>query len=115
MYQAIRGVSVLPEMQQPEFVIDGGIAISYQQMNHITLLGLTAGALTTISLLPQVVKIWNSKSAKDISFGMYSILCTGLLLWIFYGFFIDSLPVVITNIFSFILACIILALKTRYG
>lgn len=83
-------------------------------MNRITLLGLTAGALTTISLLPQVLKIWKSKSAKDISFGMYSILCTGLLLWTFYGFFIDSLPVVITNILSFILACVIMALKMKY-
>jgi MtN3 and saliva related transmembrane protein len=84
-------------------------------MNRITLLGLTAGALTTISLLPQVIKIWKSKSAKDISLGMYSILCSGLLLWIFYGFFIDSAPVVITNILSFILACVIMALKMRYG
>ncbi len=83
-------------------------------MNRITLLGLTAGALTTISLLPQVLKIWKSKSAKDISFGMYSILCTGLLLWIFYGFFIDSLPVVTTNILSFILACVIMTLKMKY-
>jgi MtN3 and saliva related transmembrane protein len=84
-------------------------------MNRITLLGLAAGALTTISLLPQVVKIWKSKSAGDISFGMYSILCAGLLLWMFYGFFIHSLPVVITNFLSFILGCITIALKTKYG
>jgi MtN3 and saliva related transmembrane protein len=84
-------------------------------MDLITLLGLMAGALTTMSLLPQVVKIWRSKSTKDISFGMYLILAMGLLLWAFYGLFIESLPVVITNSLSFILACIIIALKTKYG
>ncbi len=74
-----------------------------------------AGTLTTISLLPQVIKIWRSKSTKDISLGMFSIFCVGILLWIFYGAFINSLPVVITNILTLILACVIIVLKIKYG
>jgi MtN3 and saliva related transmembrane protein len=83
-------------------------------MNTDTLLGLTAGALTTMSLVPQAIKIWRSQSAKDISVGMFGTLLTGLLLWICYGFSINSLPVIITNIVSFMLAFIILSLKIKF-
>ncbi len=55
-------------------------------MNLITIIGLAAGICTTIAFLPQAVKTWKSKSAKDLSLGMYSILCTGILLWLIYGF-----------------------------
>jgi MtN3 and saliva related transmembrane protein len=80
----------------------------------ITLLGITAGTLTTIALLPQLVKTWRSKSAKDISTGMFSTSCLGLLLWTFYGFSINSVPVIVANIVSFALAFTILILKIRY-
>jgi MtN3 and saliva related transmembrane protein len=83
-------------------------------MDSITLLGLTAGTLTTMSLVPQAVKIWRSQSAKDISLGMFATLLAGILLWIFYGYSINSLPVIITNIVSFILAFIILLLKIKF-
>jgi len=84
-------------------------------MDYITLLGMTAGTLTTMSMLPQAIKIMRSQSAKDISLGMFSTLAAGLLLWIFYGFLISSLPVVIANIVSFLLASVILSLKIKLG
>ena len=84
-------------------------------MDYITLLGLTAGTLTTMSMLPQAIKILRSQSAKDISLGMFATLAAGLLLWIFYGFLISSLPVVIANIVSFLLASVILSLKIKLG
>ncbi|MGD0887480.1 MAG: PQ-loop domain-containing transporter [Thermodesulfovibrionales bacterium] len=49
-------------------------------MNRMTFLGISAGTLITIALLPQVVKTWRSKSTKDISAGMFSTACLGLLL-----------------------------------
>ncbi len=84
-------------------------------MDYITMLGLTAGTLTTMSMLPQAIKIMRSQSAKDISLGMFATLAAGLLLWIFYGFLISSLPVVIANIVSFLLASVILSLKIKLG
>ena len=84
-------------------------------MDYITMLGLTAGTLTTMSMLPQAIKILRSQSAKDISLGMFATLAAGLLLWIFYGFLISSLPVVIANIVSFLLASVILSLKIKLG
>jgi MtN3 and saliva related transmembrane protein len=84
-------------------------------MENATLMGLAAGTLTTISLLPQVIKAWKSKSTKDISIGMYTALSVGLLLWIFYGFAINSMPIIITNVISLILTILVLLLKIKHG
>ncbi|MBI5639246.1 MAG: SemiSWEET transporter [Nitrospirae bacterium] len=84
-------------------------------MDSITMLGLAAGALTTASFLPQVIKTWRTRSTKDISLGMFVAFCAGICLWAVYGFLIHSLPVIITNVITFILASIILALKIRHG
>ncbi len=83
-------------------------------MNFVTILGLTAGTLTTYAFLPQLIKAWKSKSTKDISLGMFIILCAGILLWIAYGFSIKSFPVIISNAVTFILCMIILYFKIKY-
>jgi MtN3 and saliva related transmembrane protein len=64
--------------------------------------------------LPQVIKIWRSKSAKDISLAMFSIFSIGVFLWLIYGLFIDSLPVIIANFVTLILASTILVFKFKY-
>jgi len=83
-------------------------------MNYITVLGLIAGTLTTASFLPQLIKTWKSKSTKDISLGMFIILCVGIFLWIVYGIFIRALPVIVANVTTFILAIAILYFKIKY-
>ncbi|MBL1211339.1 SemiSWEET transporter, partial [Geminocystis sp. GBBB08] len=54
-------------------------------MTFVTIIGLIAGFLTTISFLPQVIKTWRSKSAQDISLGMFLSFCLGVLFWLIYG------------------------------
>jgi MtN3 and saliva related transmembrane protein len=76
---------------------------------------MIAGILTTISFVPQVIRTWRTRSTKDISIGMFSLFCAGILLWALYGFAISSLPVIITNVVTFILAFTILVLKLRHG
>ncbi|HLR91061.1 MAG TPA: SemiSWEET transporter [Balneolaceae bacterium] len=83
-------------------------------MNSITLIGLLAGFCTTISFLPQAAKTWRSKSAKDISLGMYSIMCAGVVLWLIYGFLMKDLPILLTNGVTLILACSILYFKLSF-
>ncbi|MDO8733917.1 MAG: SemiSWEET transporter, partial [Elusimicrobiota bacterium] len=82
--------------------------------NFITILGLTAGTLTTFAFLPQLIKAWKSKSTSDISLGMFVGLCAGILLWIVYGFSIKSFPVIISNAVTFILCMFILYFKIKY-
>lgn len=83
-------------------------------MNHTELLGLIAGLFTTAAFVPQVVKIWKSRHAKDISLAMFAIFSTGVALWIVYGFTIGSLPVILSNSITFALALAILALKLYF-
>src|SRR3569832_2424689 len=66
-------------------------------MDYINLLGLTAGCLTTVSFLPQVVKTWKSRSADDISSGMFALFSAGVLLWLLYGLELGALPIIIAN------------------
>ena len=80
-----------------------------------TLMGFAAGSLTTLAYLPQVMKAWKSRSTRDISAGMFIILSMGLALWTIYGFLINSLPVIITNIVSLALAVAILVFKIVNG
>jgi MtN3 and saliva related transmembrane protein len=83
-------------------------------MDYVTLLGYSAGALTSLALLPQVIKIYRSRSARDISSGMFVAFCVGILLWIIYGVAIDSLPVIVANTVSLTLGIIIICLKFKY-
>ncbi len=83
-------------------------------MDIITLLGLLAGTLTTISFVPQVIKTWKSQSAKDISLGMFVTFCAGIVLWLVYGILIQDVPVILTNAVTFILSSTILWMKLKY-
>lgn len=76
--------------------------------------GLLAGALTTIAFLPQLIKTWRSRSAEDVSIGMFVLFGAGVVLWGIYGWEIHALPVILTNVVTFILAAAILALKLIY-
>lgn len=76
--------------------------------------GLIAGALTTLAFIPQVLKIWQTKHAEDISTSMFVIFTLGLALWLIYGVQVASLPVMLANGITLALALIILFLKYRY-
>ncbi len=84
------------------------------EIDYITTLGITAGILTTIAYLPQLIKTWQSKSAGDISWTMLIVLCIGIILWLAYGFAIHDLPILLANMVTLLLAGVILALKIRY-
>ncbi len=84
-------------------------------INYIAVIGLIAGTCTTVSFLPQVIKTFRTKETKDISLSMYIVLATGILLWTIYGILIESLPVILANAVSFVLANIILTFKIKYG
>lgn len=84
-------------------------------MTLVTLLGLIAGTLTTLSFLPQLLKTWRSRSAKDISSLWLASFATGIFLWLIYGLLINSLPVILSNGITLGLTGIILLFKVRFG
>lgn len=84
-------------------------------MSGITLLGALAGVLTTAAFVPQTIRSWRTRQTKDISLGMFSIMCVGIALWIVYGALLGDLPIILANSVTLALAASILILKIRYG
>jgi MtN3 and saliva related transmembrane protein len=84
-------------------------------MVDIELIGYLGGGIVAVSLLPQVIKSWQTKSTKDISVIWNSIYLSGLLVWIIYGFGISSMPLVVMCSVEAALATSLLFLKFRYG
>ncbi|HEY3352822.1 MAG TPA: SemiSWEET transporter [Polyangia bacterium] len=78
------------------------------------LIGLAAGALTTLAFLPQVLKTWRTRSARDISLGMFAAFTVGVLLWILYGIRLRATPIIVANTVTLGLAGAILVMKIRY-
>ncbi len=60
-------------------------------------LGYFAGFLTVASFVPQVIRTWRTRHARDLSLGMFTLLVTASSLWIVYGAIIGSWPVILTN------------------
>ncbi|HLO88070.1 MAG TPA: SemiSWEET transporter [Nostocaceae cyanobacterium] len=83
-------------------------------MNFLNILGLFAATLTTIAFLPQMLKIWRSQSANDVSFTMLITFITGLVLWLIYGMVLGALPIIIANSVTLCFNLIILWLKIKY-
>lgn len=64
------------------------------------ILGIIAGFLTSVSMIPQLVKVIREKNVEDISLLMLLVLISGLSLWVWYGFVKDELPIILSNLFA---------------
>lgn len=64
------------------------------------ILGIVAGVLTSISMIPQLIKVIREKNVEDISLVMLLILISGLSLWVWYGFKKEELPIILSNAFA---------------
>lgn len=78
------------------------------------IIGIGAGVLTGISMLPQLVKIIREKDAESVSLPMLLILCSGLAVWVWYGVLKSDWPIIVTNGFSFLVNATIVNLKLYY-
>jgi MtN3 and saliva related transmembrane protein len=83
-------------------------------MSAITMLGYFAGFLTTISFVAQVLKTWKSRSASDLSLGMFSVFSAGVICWLVYGFLLQEMPMIFWNAVTLILVMIILIMKLKF-
>jgi MtN3 and saliva related transmembrane protein len=81
----------------------------------VTVIGAVAGTLTTAAYLPQVIQVWRSRSAADISLQMYILMVTGSALWVAYGIMLMAWPVILANAVSLLFTATILSFKLRHG
>ena len=84
-------------------------------MNIEPVIGTAAGILTSISSLPQLLKILKEKKVEHVSKLMFWVLVAGVGLWAFYGFLKNDLPIIITNILSLVINFIVLVLRYKYS
>lgn len=76
--------------------------------------GYVAATLTTLAFVPQAWKTIRSKDTRSISLGMYVVFTIGIGFWLAYGFVLDSIPMILSNIVTFALSATILVLKLKY-
>ena len=81
----------------------------------IEFFGFAAAFCTTAAYVPQVWRIWRTRSTQDISLGMFMVMTVGLIFWLVYGFAIGSLPVIVCNGATLVMTATILLLKLRHG
>ena len=83
-------------------------------MNKIEILGYFSAFLTTFAFVPQAYHSWKTRDLSGVSLPMYSFFTAGVLGWIIYGFKIGSWPVLLANIVTLLLACMVLGLKLKH-
>mgnify|MGYP006418449359 CR=1 FL=1 len=83
-------------------------------MNYIMIVGSIAAACTTLSFLPQAIKVIKTKHTKDLSLEMYSVFVFGVLMWLIYGILLGEIPIIIANVVTLVLASVILGFKIKY-
>jgi MtN3 and saliva related transmembrane protein len=77
--------------------------------------GYIAAVMTTLAFVPQAVKTIRSKDTRSISLGMYVVFTIGIGFWLVYGIALGSVPMILSNIVTFLLSGTILALKLKHG
>lgn len=83
-------------------------------MKWVELIGIVAGICTTIAILPQIKKAWQTKKVDDISPLTFTIMMCGVGLWTVYGIAKMDWPIIITNGICFLLNSLLLYLLIRY-
>ena len=86
----------------------------HESNNTILIIGIIAGVLTAVSMLPQVFKTIKTKKAEHVSPLMLIVLICGVSLWIVYGILKNDLPIIFTNGFSVLVNLFMLFLRWRY-
>ena len=78
------------------------------KFNSIEIIGLVAGFLGIVAWIPQIYRIWVKKRADGISIPTFLVITTALLLWLVYGFLINSLSLIVSNIFTLLMILCVL-------
>lgn len=84
-------------------------------MDPVSAVGFAAGTLCTLAYLPQALHSFRTKSVGDLALTMVISLNIGLALWVCYGFLIHSLPIILPNAVTLLLAGPLLVMRLRYG
>lgn len=77
-------------------------------------IGFTAATCTTAAFVPQLVRVYRLRSAREISLGTFLLMSFGVLLWLIYGIYTGAKPIIGANAVTLVLSSSILYLKLKY-
>jgi MtN3 and saliva related transmembrane protein len=80
----------------------------------ITLMGFSAGAITSAGFIPQLIRGYRTKKLDDISYGMPAVLALGMSLWFFYGLLRLDAAVIIANAVGIFCNVLLVLMKKHY-
>ena len=76
--------------------------------------GFAAAFCTTTAFIPQLVRVLHLRTARDISLPTFLLFSLGVFLWLLYGVWAHSNPVIVSNAVTLVLSLSILFLKLRF-
>jgi len=79
----------------------------------IGILGTSGTVLSTISLIPQVLRTWRTRSAADISTAWLVAALASMVIWIAYGHLVNAPAIVLVNVLCFLQCAYILFVKVQ--
>src|SRR3954447_22743786 len=85
-----------------------------ERLELFTFIGYVAASLTTFCFLPQLVHTFKTKSVEDLHIGSLILFDIGLSLWLVYGIYLHSWPMILANSISLGFQLMLLSLKVRY-
>tara|TARA_B100001564_G_C20469809_1_gene592100 strand:- start:416 stop:691 length:276 start_codon:yes stop_codon:yes gene_type:complete len=86
----------------------------FVEINYIEGIGLLAAALTTYSFLPQVYKTWKTKDVSAFSLTTFSLFFVGIICWLIYGIYMQSLSMILANTVTLVSSFLILVFIIKY-
>lgn len=81
---------------------------------NASIVGIIAGVLCTLSFVPQVVKIYQTRDAGSLSYITFSLFAIGVFLWLTYGIMLKDYVIIIANGITLMLAVVIIIMKIVY-
>jgi MtN3 and saliva related transmembrane protein len=82
-------------------------------MQLLGYVGGVAAVCTTVSFIPQIVKI-RRQGGGDLSYPMLALYLTGTFLWLVYGLMLHADAVILANAATFVLVVVAVLLKATY-
>jgi MtN3 and saliva related transmembrane protein len=83
-------------------------------IDFFEIIGLLAACITTASFLPQVFKTYKTKDTSGLSLTMYVAFFIGIVLWLIYGMYLNSLPMILANVITAMLSLFLIIMKLKY-
>lgn len=83
-------------------------------MDIIEASGHIGSILSSITFVPQVYKVWKTRSANDLSLTMMLIVFLSTVIWLVYGVGNRLMPVIICNGIICFLSLMLIYFKWRF-